>query len=324
MIYNKIRIKGENMKKVLRANIYFLIILIIEIFGPYALRPLYILLNVSDIRMILLFNHLILFLIPAIIYLIFTKESVKDTLKLNKLHWQETLLIILLAFVVQPVMTFFSLISTFFFNNEVGSFIYEITSTPYILLLGLVALLPSITEEITVRGIVLSGYENKNKYVAAAITGLFFGIFHLDGQQFLYAVVLGFIFALVVRITNSIYSSMIMHFIINGTSVTLAKISKIITESLPIATEATDFSLKNISSQEKISLIVTYGFIAVVFSIFVFLIIYGLEKIKLKRTLVEGNRLIEIEDSKEKVLNIPFILIIIIYLLFMIPNVIKG
>lgn len=309
------------MKKVLKANIYFLSILIIEILGPYALRPIYIALGVSDIRLILLFNHLILFLIPAIIYLLVSKSSIKETLKLNKLHWQDILLIILLAFMVQPVMTFLSLISTFFFNNEVGSFIYEIISTPYILLLGLVALLPSITEEITVRGIVLSGYENKNKYVAAAITGLFFGIFHLDGQQFLYATVLGFIFALVVRITNSIYSSMIMHFIINGTSVTLAKISKIITESLPISVETTEFSLNNIGSKEKLLLLITYGVIAIIFSVFVFLIIYALEKLKAKRKVIEGSTVITVEDSKENILNIPFILIVIIYIIFMILNI---
>uniref|UniRef100_UPI00345BB903 CPBP family intramembrane glutamic endopeptidase n=2 Tax=Clostridium TaxID=1485 RepID=UPI00345BB903 len=312
---------GGNMKKVLKANIYFLSILIIEILGPYALRPIYIALGVSDIRLILLFNHLILFLIPAIIYLLVSKSSIKETLKLNKLHWQDILLIILLAFMVQPVMTFLSLISTFFFNNEVGSFIYEIISTPYILLLGLVALLPSITEEITVRGIVLSGYENKNKYVAAAITGLFFGIFHLDGQQFLYATVLGFIFALVVRITNSIYSSMIMHFIINGTSVTLAKISKIITESLPISVETTEFSLNNIGSKEKLLLLITYGVIAIIFSVFVFLIIYALEKLKAKRKVIEGSTVITVEDSKENILNIPFILIVIIYIIFMTLNI---
>ena len=309
------------MKKVLKVNIYFLSILIIEILGPYALRPIYIALGVSDIRLILLFNHLILFLIPAIIYLLVSKSSIKETLKLNKLHWQDILLIILLAFMVQPVMTFLSLISTFFFNNEVGSFIYEIISTPYILLLGLVALLPSITEEITVRGIVLSGYENKNKYVAAAITGLFFGIFHLDGQQFLYATVLGFIFALVVRITNSIYSSMIMHFIINGTSVTLAKISKIITESLPISVETTEFSLNNIGSKEKLLLLITYGVIAIIFSVFVFLIIYALEKLKAKRKVIEGSTVITVEDSKENILNIPFILIVIIYIIFMTLNI---
>ena len=57
------------MKKVLRANIYFLTILIIEILGPYFLSPIYNILGISDVRLILLFNHLILFLIPAVIYL---------------------------------------------------------------------------------------------------------------------------------------------------------------------------------------------------------------------------------------------------------------
>ena len=309
------------MKKVLKANIYFLIILILEILGPYALGPIYAVLGIRDLRFILLFNHVIIFLVPAIIYLVATKSSIKTKLRLNKLHWKETLLIILLAFVVQPVMAFLSLISTFFFNNEVGSFINEISSTPYLLLLGLVAVLPSITEEVTLRGIVLSGYENKNKYVAAVITGLFFGIFHLDAQQFLYAAVLGFIFSLVVRITNSIYSSMIMHFIINGTSVTLAKISYIITENLSMNIENTEFSLRNISSEEKLLLLITYGFIAIVFSIFVFLIIYALRNIKAKRSLVEENVSVEVENSEERILNIPFILIIVIYIFFMIRTI---
>ena len=137
------------MTKVFKANMYFLIILLIEIFGPLLLRPFYLVLGLSDTRIILFLNHVILFLLPAVIYIIATKSSFKETLKLNKLHWQDTLLIILLAFVVQPIMTFFSLIATFFFNNEIGSFISEITSTPYVFLLALVALLPAITEEVS-------------------------------------------------------------------------------------------------------------------------------------------------------------------------------
>lgn len=305
------------MRKVFKANMYFLIILIIEVLGPYALRPIYSFIGLTDTRLLLLLNHLILFLVPAIIYLIVTKSSFKETLRLNKLHWQDILLIILLGFIVQPVMTFFSLIAAFFFNNDVGSFVSEIAYTPYVLLLGLVALLPAITEEITIRGVVLSGYNNKNKYVAAAITGLFFGILHLDPQQFLYATVLGFIFALVVRITNSIYASMIIHFIVNGTSVTLAKISKIISDSLPIATETTELTLKNIPSEEKLLLLLVYGVIAVIFSIFVFLIIYALEKINKKRAIEEGRILKEEEEIKERVINIPFILIIIVYIVVM-------
>lgn len=313
------------MTKVFKANMYFLIILLIEIFGPLLLRPLYLAIGLGDTRIILFLNHVILFLLPAIIYIIVTKSSFKATLKLNKLHWQDTLLIILLAFVVQPIMTFFSLIATFFFNNEIGSFITEITSTPYIFLLALVALLPSITEEVTIRGIVLSGYENKNKYVAALMTGLFFGILHLDPQQFLYAAVLGFILALVVRITNSIFSSMIIHFIINGTSVTMAKLVDYITKGLSITNQSAELTLKNISSSEKLILFIIYGAIAVTFSIFVFLIIYALEKLNSKRRAQSYNYRIseasEITEKKDRVINIPFIITIIVYLYFMITTI---
>ncbi|WP_287600124.1 type II CAAX endopeptidase family protein [Clostridium sp.] len=314
-----------DMTKVFKANMYFLIILLIEIFGPLLLRPFYLVLGLSDTRIILFLNHVILFLLPAVIYIIATKSSFKETLKLNKLHWQDTLLIILLAFVVQPIMTFFSLIATFFFNNEIGSFISEITSTPYVFLLALVALLPAITEEVTIRGIVLSGYENKNKYVSAIVTGLFFGILHLDPQQFLYAAVLGFILALVVRVTNSIFSSMIMHFIINGTSVTMAKLVDYITKGLPVTNQSAELTLKNISSSEKLVLFIMYGAIAVTFSIFVFLIIYWLEKLNSKRRAQNYNyraqEVSETVERKDRVINIPFILSIGIYIFFMIRTV---
>lgn len=305
------------MKKVLKANIYFLIILLLEIFAPIVLLPIYKFIGLTDIRIVLLINHIVLFLLPALIYLLINKLPIKQTLRLNKLHFKDTILIILLGFLVQPVMMFFSLISAFFFNNEVGAFVSQITSTPYILLLGLIALLPSITEEVTIRGIVLSGYENQNKYIAALITGLFFGILHLDPQQFLYATALGFLFAIVVRITNSIYASMIMHFIINGTSATIAKISSMIVEIFPNINEGAEITLKNISTSEKMMLVLSYGFLAIVFSVFVFLIVYYLDKINRKRNIEYRNNEHE-KNTKEKVINLPFVLIIVIYIIYMI------
>lgn len=310
------------MKKIFKVNLYFLVILIIEILAPLLLRPFYIKIGLLDTRLILLFNHIILFLLPAIIYLLLTKSSFKETLKLNKLELKNILLIILLAFIVQPIMTFFSLISTFFFNNEIGAFITEITSTPYILLLALVALLPAITEEITIRGIVLSGYDDKNKYVAAIITGLFFGILHLDPQQFLYATVLGFIMALAVRITNSIFASMIIHFIVNGTSVTMAKIANYVTKALSVSNETTELTLKNISYSEKITLIIIYGSIAIIFAAISFAIIYALEKINSKKKVeYVGISTVACNNKNERIINIPFILSIILYIVIMIRTV---
>ncbi|MBS5939542.1 CPBP family intramembrane glutamic endopeptidase [Clostridium sp.] len=307
------------MSKVLRSSLYFLFILVAQALGTSFLILLYRMLGISDPKLILFLNHLIILIIPAIIFLLISKEPAKKTLRLNKLHWQDTLLVILLGFVVQPVMTFFSLITVFFFNNNAGEFMGSIVSAPYPLLLAVMALLPTISEEITLRGIILSGYNNKNRYVAAAITGLFFGILHLDPQQFLYTAALGFIFALVVRITNSIYSSMIMHFIINGTSVTMLKITELIKNVLPIANETAETTLKNISSSEKLFLFIFYGIIAIIFSIFVFLIIYWLDKINKRRELTSGlEEVVEFNNEnklvkKERVINIPFILAIVFY-----------
>lgn len=312
------------MSKVLRSSLYFLFILIAQALGPIFLMKLYGAIGITDPKLILFLNHFIILIIPAIVFLIISKEPVKKTLRLKKLHWQDTLLIILLAFIVQPVMNFLSLITVFFFNNEVGAFVNNIISAPYILLLAVMALLPAISEEITLRGVILSGYDNKNRYVAAAITGLFFGILHLDPQQFLYTAALGFIFALVVRITGSIYSSMIMHFIINGTSVTLLKVTELLKNIVPIANDTAETTLKNIESSEKLFLFIFYGTLAVIFSVFVFLIIYWLDKINKKRNLKEGQEeVIQVRNEsitykKERVINIPVILAIIFYIGLMI------
>ena len=308
------------MKKVFKANLYFLIILLLEIFLPYFLQPIYKILGINDIRILLVLSHTIIFLIPAIIYVIVTKASVRDTFKLNKLYFNDIVLIILLGFVSQPIMTFFSLVTSFFFNNEIGAFMTEIVSTPYILLLMLVALLPSITEEVTIRGIILSGYDNINKYKSALITGLFFGMLHLDPQQFLYATVLGFILALVVRSTKSIFSAAIIHFLINGTSITMQKLLSFIPGNKELMEEATENSLKSLAINEKLIMFVLYGAIAVVFASFVYLIIRKLEERNIKRGIIveEEYR----RQSGERIINWPFIGCVLIYIVFMSVSII--
>ena len=309
------------MKKVSRANTYFLIIMLLQLFLPIHLVFKWF--NITDSKLMLLISHIITFIFPAIIYLIVTKQSAKDVLKLNKLYLKDTLLIILLAFLCQPIMTFFSLISQFFFENEIGNFVTGIVDSPYIVLLLLIAVLPAITEEITIRGVVLSGYKDKNIYLSCAITGLLFGIMHLDPQQFLYAAVLGFILALVVRITNSIFASALIHFLINGTSITLQKLISLIPESTSVMEEATDMSLKGIGVAEKIYLATFYGLIALVFGIAVYFVIRKIAELNIRRGIIKREELdIKYNKSDERVFNIPFIVIIVVYLLYMMMGVI--
>lgn len=309
------------MKKVLKANTYFLIVMFLQLFLPIHL--IFKLFNITDTKLMLFISHIVTFIFPAIIYLIVTKQSARDVLKLNKLYFKDILLIILLAFVCQPIMTFFSLISQFFFENEIGNFVTNIVESPYIVLLLLIAVLPAITEEITIRGIVLSGYEDKNIYLSCIITGLLFGIMHLDPQQFLYATVLGVILALVVRITNSIFASILMHFLINGTSITLQKLLSLVTQSDLIVEQSTEISLKSFEMQEKVFMAGFYGIIALAFGIVVYFIIKKLVDLNIKRGVVNKSEFsVKYNKSNENVFNISFIFIIIFYLLYMILGVI--
>lgn len=305
------------MKNVLKANMYFLIIMLLQVFLP--IHRIFNSFNITDDRVALLIAHVTIFVFPAIIYLIITKQSVKEVLRVNKLYFKDMVLIILIAFACQPIMTFFSLISQFFFENEIGNFVTTIVNSPYIILLLLIAVLPAISEEITIRGVVLYGYKDINIYLACIITGLLFGIMHLDPQQFLYTSVLGFILALVVRITNSIFSSVIMHFLINGTSITLQKIVSIFSNNSIKIDESTEVSIRNLQFSEKAFMAIFYGAIAVVFSFLVYYLIKKLAELNIKRGTISREELsIKYNNSRENVFNIPFMLIIVLYTICMI------
>ena len=306
------------MSKLQKSNIYFLILMLITIFAPRFLIQIYLSLGLKDIRIIQFLNHVILFLIPAVIYVIVTKANVKETFRLNKIHFKDLLLIILIAFVCYPLMGCISAISQMFFTNNVGAFMADIAKTPYIAMLLLMAVTPAITEEVTLRGIVLSGYDNQSPFKAALITGILFGIFHLDFQQFLYAAVLGFIFGYIVRITNSIFASVIMHFIINGISVTAQKLLFTAEELANQVLE--EPSLMELSLNVKLTYICTYTLVGIAFGFVVYKLIKVLKKWNVERqTVVQANvgSFVETKYENESVLNWSFILIIIIYVIFM-------
>ena len=308
------------MRKVYRSNLFFFIILVGSIFGNIVLGRLFVRFNITDSRIMLLTSHVTLFLIPSILYVIFTKQSFKDVFKFNKLPFKDLLLVKLLGFICVPLMSLFGVISSLFFENTLSTFMNDISSTPYIILMLLIAVMPAITEEVTLRGVVLHGYDDKSKFKAALMCGIMFGIFHLNAHQFLYTMVMGFILAYAVRVTGSIYTSMIMHFILNGTSLTLQKIISITggSNALEEAVEAS--SRITASSGELIVLLVGAVFWIIVMGTLAWTILWKLEK---RYNIRNGITLKEIQEFKykesdERIINLPFIMSVIVYFVFMI------
>lgn len=84
--------------------------------------------------------------------------------------------------------------------------------------------------------------------------------------------------------------------------------------------ESNDTSLQALSISEKISYSITYAIIALVFSAFAYLIIKKLKDNNSKRGIVMDNKVRKSEDN-ERIFDIPFIFIIVVYLLVMIKQI---
>jgi sodium transport system permease protein len=89
--------------------------------------------------------------------------------------------------------------------------------------LALVALTPAICEEALFRGPILRGLRARTSPAAAVVlTGLLFGIFHVELSRILPTAVLGVLLSLVALESGSILPAMLAHFLNNATLVGLA------------------------------------------------------------------------------------------------------
>jgi len=293
--------------------------------------------NKLHVLLVLVLSEVLFLIVPSIIYLIVTKSPVKKTLKLNWPGWLTILLAFLFGLFIQPAMMFLSALTGLFFPNDVSELINTLMSTPTLLLVAAVALTPAICEEIPLRGILLSGYDQIDIKKAMLINGLFFAMIHFDFQQSLYTFVLGAIFAYIVRITNSIIPTMVAHFTINASQIFLQKLihyAMQLTPELNIEAIAQEYSL----IEELYALAGIFVFAVIVTPVAI-IILYGLKGLnkdvhrnnKLIQTdsLTQTNNLVENENiiqadilettdnnSKIKIFNWPVWLSIVVYFAF--------
>ncbi|KEI08371.1 CAAX protease [Clostridium sp. K25] len=159
-----------NNNKVLKANFFGMMLLILYIVSPKFLLSIF-----KHIKLPIEYNvvitQVVLLLVPTIIYFIITKYPIKKTLRLNKIGIKSVLIIIIIAIISQPIMMFLSLITQFIFPNRIMEFMSRLNSIPLIAQLMIIAVVPAIFEEITVRGVILGGYDDIDTKKAAIMTG---------------------------------------------------------------------------------------------------------------------------------------------------------
>lgn len=162
----------------------------------------------------------ILLFIPVLIFIVMHRKRFVKNIRLKALKPSTTILLVIFTVTITPVMSFINSISLLFSDNVIGGTITGITEkSPMVVGVLAVALFPAVCEEVAYRGVFYSEYSRISPKKAILLSGLMFGMLHMNINQFMYAAAMGMVFALVVEATDSIFSTMLIHFASNGFSV---------------------------------------------------------------------------------------------------------
>lgn len=204
------------MKSIKKTNIYYMALIIFYMFAAF-LVSLFPIKNIN-VNFSLLLGEVII-LIPTLIYVAISKFKPIRLLQIKPISISNILIIILLTYLCMPLLSLLNYISMFFVHSKVTDMFQVAGTNPLGLNLLLIAVVPAIVEELVFRGILFHSYRRNNILRAGILSAFLFGLMHLNVNQFLYAFAMGIIFAFVIEATGSIFSSMLMHFIINANSV---------------------------------------------------------------------------------------------------------
>lgn len=144
--------------------------------------------------------------------------------------WQKIVIAVVLVVVAQPLVWFLSWLNAMipvpeFFSNMQNTqmqMIEKYLRGDHLMIITLfhVALVPAICEETLYRGYVMRAFQKSwGVWPAIIISGLFFGLYHVQLSNLLPLATLGMLFAYLTWTSESIYPAIAAHFVNNGGSV---------------------------------------------------------------------------------------------------------
>ncbi|MBE5965107.1 MAG: CPBP family intramembrane metalloprotease [Lachnospira sp.] len=219
-------------KEIKGANRGFLALILFYLLGSILISYLF---DVASIDMPvwaqLLLSQAMVF-IPGVVYMLIAKKNPIEHCRYKKMGIINVLLTIAYTACCMPIVWFVNFISMLFATNEIQEVSVSFTEYPFIVQLIFMACMPAFVEEFIFRGILYRNYRSGAGFGAAILSGILFGMLHLNINQFMYATVLGILFAILVELTGSIFASSLAHFLVNGFSVTLTYVLSVVIDMM--------------------------------------------------------------------------------------------
>lgn len=168
-------------------------------------------------------------IIPALVYVLKNKINLLEFIRFKPLKFGTVFLLIPFGICIMPLMSFISYLSLLVFQNHIGETVDSlVTNSSFLLSFLVVAVVPAVFEETVYRGVFFNEYRKVNIRKGILLSGLLFGLLHMNMNQFFYAFAMGVVFALLIEATDSILASMIVHLVMNGYSVTMTKVAMLL------------------------------------------------------------------------------------------------
>ena len=213
-------------------------------------------------------------LLPALIYVAIHKINIIACMPYRKLRISDGLLSLLFGYALVPMMLFVNNLTSLFSTNYVQDSVQELIAYPFVVQLLIIAVLPACVEEFVFRGLIYHSYRKNGILGAAVLSGLVFGLMHLNINQLSYALLMGIVFALLVEATGSMYSSMLAHFAANSYSIIMMQLvsmtsagSELLTQSAEAA-QGSMISMPVIIAQLVMLGLVAAGFLGIAYLLF--------------------------------------------------------
>lgn len=208
--------------------------------------------------------------LPILFMLTIYKGNRTELLRLNPLSGKEIILLVLIGifmFLGNLMLTNVNyIVASIFTDVEIPQAPSVYTTTDVLVMMIVLVAVAPVLEEISMRGIMMRGFEGKSKWFAIILTGTYFGMVHLSYYTLVPKILGGILLGYVAYATNSVYAGMILHLINNG----LSGIITVISDNIDAA--VSDEVMGTVTMDEQISSLIVYA----AFSVGIIIVIVAL------------------------------------------------
>lgn len=206
------------------------IILVALFFGKLAVTEMPS--QLDGLAKMILMPQIGLILFPALLMATMLTTSLRESLRLRFPSWTTLPLAVLLGVTLHPAYVMLAQWISYMYPvsdqaaEAMKPFTDQISASPWMTILFLLAFVPAVCEELAFRGFIFGGLvRGRSRWRAVLVSALLFGVSHGVLQQSIAATLMGVLLGWIALKTGSVLPGILIHFTNNALSVSMERIA---------------------------------------------------------------------------------------------------